>query len=257
MHSFLEAAFFDDAGNLWLCDVPYGRVFKISPGGDWDVVHQYNGEPHAMRIAPDGKHIVVDYSLGLLELTGHETYEVLSTGLKEQPFKGLSDMCYAPDGTLWFTDSGRTSLSDPSGRVYCLSPGGRLHLVLDHVPYSNGVCLSNDGQSVFVAATRSNQVWRFRAQLPQNGPPMVGTFLNLSGGLGPDGLATNSLGWLAVAQAQAGRAYVFDALGDLIADVRVPEGAWTTSVVFHPDDQARLYIVEAQTGSIFTAQIPV
>ena len=39
---------------------------------------------------------------------------------------------------------------------------------------------------------------------------MVGTFIQLSGGLGPDGLASNSLGWLAVAQAQAGRSYLFD-----------------------------------------------
>ena len=31
MHSFLEAAFFDADGNLWLSDVPYGRVFKVSP----------------------------------------------------------------------------------------------------------------------------------------------------------------------------------------------------------------------------------
>ena len=57
----------------------------------------------------------------------------------------------------------------------------------------------------------------------------------MSGGLGPDGLATNNQGWLTVAQAQAGRAYVFDALGDLIAEVRLPEGLWTTSVTFHPD----------------------
>jgi gluconolactonase len=256
MHSFLEAAFFDAAGNLWLSDVPYGRVFKVSPEGDWSLAHQIDGEPHAMRIAPDGRHIAVDYRHGLIELTGQSDFNVLSTGLESQPYLGLSDMNYAPDGALWFTDSGRTSLSDPKGRVYCLSPDGVLRLVLDCVPYSNGICFSPDGAWVYVAATRANQVWRFSSNLPTTGQPMVGVFLQLSGGLGPDGLATNEKGWLTVAQAQAGRAYVFDALGDPIAEVCLPEGLWTTSVTFHPDDQSKLYIVDAQTGTIFVANIP-
>ena len=256
MHSFLEAAFFDADGNLWLSDVPYGRIFKVSPEGHWSLAHQIDGEPHAMRITPDGRHIAVDYRHGLIELTGQSDFNVLRTGLESQPFLGLSDMAYAPDGALWFTDSGRTSLSDPKGRVYCLSPGGVLRLVLDCLPYPNGICFSPDGAWVYVAATRANQVWRLSSNLPTTGQPMVGVFLQLSGGLGPDGLATNKQGWLTVAQAQAGRAYVFDALGDPIAEVRLPEGLWTTSVTFHPDDQSKLYIVDAQTGTIFVANIP-
>ena len=256
MHSFLEAAFFDAEANLWLSDVPYGRVFKVSPEGDWSLVHQIDGEPHAMRIAPDGRHIAVDYRHGLIELSGHSDFNVLSTGLESQPYLGLSDMAYASDGALWFTDSGRTSLSDPKGRVFCLSPGGELRLVLDCVPYSNGICFSPDGAWVYVSATRANQVWRLSSNLPAKGQPMVGVFLQLSGGLGPDGLATNEQGWLTVAQAQAGRAYVFDSLGDPIAEVRLPEGLWTTSVTFHPEDQSKLYIVDAQTGTVFVANIP-
>lgn len=256
MHSFLEAAFFDDDHYLWLSDVPHGRVFTVSPDGEWTVEHQIEGEPHAMRLAPEGRRIAVDYRHGLIELTGPDSFNVLSTGTEGQPFLGLSDMSYGPDGTLWFTDSGRTSFSDPTGRVYCLSPDGDLRLVLDCVPYSNGICVSPDGAWVYVAATRANQVWRFASRLPKTGQPMVGTFLHLSGGLGPDGLATNDHGWLAVAQAQAGRAYVFDALGDPVADIRLPQGLWTTSVTFHPDDQTLLYIVDAQTGTVFTSEIP-
>ncbi|MEP1765501.1 MAG: SMP-30/gluconolactonase/LRE family protein [Sulfitobacter sp.] len=256
MHSFLEAAFFDEDRNLWLSDVPYGRVFRVSAEGAWEVMHQIEGEPHAMRIAPDGRRIAVDYSHGLIELTDSSDFEVLSTGLPNQPFLGLSDMVYGPDGSLWFTDSGRTSLSNPTGRVYCLPAGGDLRLVCDCVPYSNGICVSPDGAWVYVAATRSNQVWRFSANLPEVGFPMIGTFLNLSGGLGPDGLATNEMGWLAVAQAQAGRAYVFDVLGALIAEVLLPEGLWTTSVTFHPDHPNQIYIIDAQFGTVFTCDIP-
>ncbi|WP_112323059.1 SMP-30/gluconolactonase/LRE family protein [Oceanibium sediminis] len=255
MHSFLEAAVFDGEGNLWLSDVPCGRVFRISPGGDWSVVHEYSGAPHAMAIAPGDRHLAVDYHHGLIELTGTDSYTVLSTGLPGQPFLGLSDMCFSDDGTLWFTDSGRSSLSAPVGRVYRRDAGGKLRLVLDCMPYSNGICLSADGKWVYVAATRANQVWRFSADVPDSGPPMVGTFLQLSGGLGPDGLAANALGWLAVAQAQAGRAYVFSALGDPLAVVHLPEGLWTTSVAFHPENPRLLYVVDAQFGAVFSANL--
>lgn len=254
MHSFLEAAFFDHDANLWLSDVPYGRVFRVSPAGEWTQMHQIDGAPHAMRIAPDGRRIAVDYKHGLIALTGAASFEVLSTG-GETPFLGLSDMSYGPDGVLWFTDSGRSSLSNARGRVYRWD-NGDLRMVLDCVPYSNGIAVSPDNAWVYVAATRANQVWKFAPRLPENGAPMVGTYLQLSGGLGPDGLACNTLGWLAVAQAQAGRAYVFDAMGDLIQEVRLPRGLWTTSVTFDPADPQRLFIVDAQFGGIFTCNIP-
>lgn len=255
MHSFLEAAFFDDSGSLWLSDVPYGRVFRVSLSGDWTQMHQIDGEPHAMRIAPDGRRIAVDYRHGLIELTGESRFNILSKG-DPVPFLGLSDMAYGPDDALWFTDSGRSSLSDPCGSVYRWHEG-HLRMVLDNVPYANGITVSPDNAWVYVAATRANQVWKFSTRLPDTGVPMVGTYLQLSGGLGPDGLACNTLGWLAVAQAQAGRAYVFDAFGDLIADVRLPRGLWTTSVTFDPTNPRCLIIVDAQFGGVFTCQIPI
>jgi gluconolactonase len=254
VHSFLEAAFFDAKGAMWVSDVPYGRVFRVNTDGAWEIMHQIDGEPHAMRLAPDGARIAVDYRHGLIELTGHDTFDVLSAGGQE-PFLGLSDMAYGPDDALWFTDSGRSSLSDPSGRVYRWMDGA-LRQVLSCVPYSNGICVSPDNAWVYVAATRANQVWKFSTRLGQTDPPMVGTYLQLSGGLGPDGLACNALGWLAVAQAQAGRAYVYDPLGDLIAEVRLPRGLWTTSVTFHPTSPHRLIIVDAQFGGVFTCDIP-
>lgn len=256
MHSFIEGASFDGHGALWLTDVPHGRIFRIGPDGDWRLVHHYDGEPHSMRFAPDGRPTVVDCRLGLLELTSGDEVTLLSRGPPGQPFRGLSDMAFAPDAALWFTDAGRTSLSDPRGRVFRRSADGELRLVLADAPYPNGVALSPDGAHVYLAVTRANQVWRFSSDLPGSGAPMVGTFLQLSGGLGPDGLSVNGEGWLAVAQAQAGRAYVVDALGDAIAEVRLPEGLWTTSVAFHPDHSRRLYITEAQFGGVYVADLP-
>jgi gluconolactonase len=255
LHSFLESPFFDDSGNLWISDVACGRIFCVDKSGAWKIGYQYDGAPHAMRFLPDGRAFVADYYNGLGWLQD-SSFMPIADGQKDTPFLGLSDMAPGLDGEIWITDSGRSSLTSPVGRLWRFDTAGQLRLVLTNVPYSNGVAVSPDGRTIYVAATRANQIWRLNSALPDEGLPMTGVFLQLSGGLGPDGLATNTLGWLAIAQAQAGRVYVTDSLGDCVAEIRLPQGLWTTAVVFAPDDPRRLYIVEAQNGAIYVADLP-
>ncbi|MBT5072153.1 MAG: SMP-30/gluconolactonase/LRE family protein [Kordiimonadaceae bacterium] len=252
LHSFLEGPCFDNHGNMWLVDVPYGRIFKISPDGEWTLHKNYVGEPHSIKQKSDGNFILTDHKNGLLEYDGEDEFKILASDYKGENFKGLSDLTIAPNGDIWFTDSGRTSLSDPTGNVFRYKTDGSLHHVLNNVPYPNGIALSPDGSLVYLSATRANAVWRFLADYPDPVWPMVGTYIQLSGGLGPDGLAAQDNGNLAVAQAQAGRAYVYSIIGDLIATVYLPEGVWSTDVIYQ---QNKLYIIEAQTGSIYTAEI--
>ncbi len=252
LHSFLEGPCFDEDGHLWLVDVPYGRLFRIAPNGVWDLAFQYDGEPHAMRPRGDGTWLIVDYRHGLMSFDPvAKTISTLCGRVNTEPFRGLSDMTIAPNGDVWFTDSGRSSLSDPTGRVYRLRQGQTTpDLILANVPYPNGVALSPDGKLVYLAATRANAVWRFLADAPDPAWPMVGVFIHLSGGLGPDGLAVDASGRLAIVQAQAGRLNLVDSLGDPLAVVHTPDGLWTTACAFSPD-QSTLFIVEAQTGSVF------
>lgn len=249
MHSFLEGPVFDDKGNLWLTDVPYGRIFQVAPDGAWSLIFSYDGEPHSIRPMPDGRYAIVDYSKGLLAFDPeHLVIEALAENDNGQPFLGLSDLTLSPEGDIWFTDSGRTSLSDPSGRLYCRRHNGTVERVLEMIPYPNGVVSSPDGKFIYIAVTRTNAIWRLKS----NGvevPPMVGLYIQLSGGLGPDGLAMSSKGYLAAAHAQAGRAYVFDLLGNAIAEIRTPHGSSTTGVTFDQNDD--LYITEASQASIY------
>jgi len=41
--SFLEGPVFDEAGNLYVCDIPWGRIFRIDPQGVWALVAEYDG----------------------------------------------------------------------------------------------------------------------------------------------------------------------------------------------------------------------
>ncbi|MEO5699540.1 MAG: SMP-30/gluconolactonase/LRE family protein [Casimicrobiaceae bacterium] len=256
LHSFLEAPRFDAQGTLWCVDVPYGRIFTIDADGRWRLALEYDGQPHGLAHIGDGSAVIADYRHGLMRLTtAAGTIAGFCEGINSERFRGLGDIVRAANGDLWFTDPGRSSLTDPTGRVYCLRSGSTVpQLELANVPYPNGVALSPDGKFVFVAATRANAVWRLLADAPDPVFPMAGVHVQLSGGLGPDGLDVNAQGYLAVAHGQAGRVWLFDALGDPVARIRTPGGLWTTAVAFDAGGN-RLFITEAQSATIYVAEL--
>src|SRR5687767_6608386 len=65
---FLEGPSFDRAGNLYVVDVAWGRVFRISPTGDVAVIAEYDGEPNGLKIHRDGRIFIADYRHGLMRL---------------------------------------------------------------------------------------------------------------------------------------------------------------------------------------------
>src|ERR1044072_7358902 len=66
--SFLEGPSFDRDGNLWCVDIPFGRIFRIDPKGEWELAAQYDGWPNGLKIHRDGRIFIADYRRGLLVL---------------------------------------------------------------------------------------------------------------------------------------------------------------------------------------------
>jgi sugar lactone lactonase YvrE len=66
--SFLEGPVFDDAGHLFVTDIPFGRIFRIDAAGEWDLVAEYDGWPNGMKRLGTGALLVTDYKRGLVEV---------------------------------------------------------------------------------------------------------------------------------------------------------------------------------------------
>jgi gluconolactonase len=82
----------------------------------------------------------------------------------------------------------------------------------------------------------------------------VGTFLQLSGGLGPDGLAVDAAGRLAVAHARNGIVWVIDGTGEPVYKITTP-GKSVTNVAYGGEDNKSLYITEADDGAIHRVEL--
>ncbi len=255
--SFLEGPVFDDVGNLYVSDIPWGRVFRIDPAGEWTLVVEYDGEPNGMKFVDADTLLITDYKNGLMALkiaTGQVTPHLERRN--SERFRGLNDLVFDAAGNLYFTDQGQTGLHDPSGRLYRLQPDGRLDLLLSNVPSPNGVALSPDGKLLYLAVTRGNCVWRVPL-LPDGSVAKVSQFFTSYGPSGPDGLAVDTQGRLLVANPGLGYVWVLNQRAEPVLVLRGPTGASTTNIAFGGARRDELYCTDSTHGHILRASMDV
>lgn len=256
--SFLEGPSFDRDGNLYIVDIPYGRIFRISPAGEFTLVAEYDGEPNGLKIAHDGRIVITDYRHGLMTLdpASGKVTSMLERRWSER-FKGVNDLVFAGNGDIYFTDQGQTGMHDPTGRVYRLRVDGALDQIVNNVPSPNGLVLNGSEHILYVAATRGNAIWRI-SLMPDGTASKVGIFIQLSGSLGgPDGLAMDEQDNLAIAHAGLGTVWIFSRLGEPLYRIRSCQGLATTNVAYGGSDNKNLYITESETGCVLVARVPV
>lgn len=255
--SFLEGPVFDADGHLYVTDIPWGRIFRIDPQGQWHLVAEWDGEPNGLKFRSRHELLVTDYRHGLMsvDVRSGEVRPFLSRRNSER-FKGVNDLCFDSRGQLYFTDQGQTGLHDPTGRVYRLAPDGRLDLLLDNVPSPNGVVLSPDERFLYVAATRGNCVWRMPL-LPDGSVSKAGQFFTSHGPSGPDGLAMDSQGRLLVANPGLACVWVLNALAEPVQVLRATPGQSVTNLAFGGPDLRTLYCTNSTTGCVMRAEMDV
>jgi gluconolactonase len=252
---FIEGPSFDAAGHLYIVDIPFGRIFKIAPDGQWSLVVEYDGWPNGLKIHPDGRVFVADYMHGIMELDAKAGRMLpVLTARNSESFKGCNDLHIAASGDIYFTDQGQTGLHDPTGRVYRLSPQGRLDCLIDKGVSPNGLVLDPPEKVLFVAMTRDNAVWRMPL-MKDGGVAKVGRFCSTFGTSGPDGLTMDKRGRLFVAHASLGHVFVFAPNGELIARIKSCAGPSCTNVAIGGEKRDRLYITESVTGTVMVADI--
>lgn len=259
LHSFLEGPCFDPDGHLWLVDIPYGRVFRLSPDGrDWTVALEYDGWPNGLKVRPDGRIFVADYRRGIVatDTAGSAPVEVFGHRGSES-FKGCNDLCFDRRGRLYFTDQGQTGLHDPTGRVYRADlAASRLERLLDTGPSPNGLVLDLEEESLLVAMTRANAIWRLPL-MPDGTISKVGLFVQLSGGGGPDGLALDAEGNLFVAHFGTGCVWAFTPHGEPLWRIRCEHiGRTVTNLCFGGPGNRWLYVTISDAGAVARVELP-
>src|SRR5919108_657251 len=150
-------------------------------------------------------------------------------------------------GNLWCVDI-------PFGRIFRIDKQGDWELIVQYDGWPNGIKLNKKNSQVYVAITRSQQIWR----LPLMAGGTVsksGVAIQLSGGhAGPDGIETDEEDGLVVCHLGVG-IWRFDAncLPTHLAHAG-KEHRLMTNIAF---SGKTLYITDSANGEIVTAEMPV
>ncbi|AEA65092.1 SMP-30/gluconolactonase/LRE family protein [Burkholderia gladioli] len=253
--SFLEGPVWDPAGHLFVTDIPHGRIFRISANGEWELVVQYEGEPNGMKRYDDAHLLITDYRNGLmlLDIERGVVRPFLERRNSER-FRGVNDLSFDSRGNLYFTDQGQSGLHDPTGRVYRLSPDGKLDMLLGNCPSPNGLVLSPDEKVLFVGMTRGNSVWRVPLQA-DGSVSKVGQFFTSYGPSGPDGLTVDNDGRILVANPGLGYVWVLNHRGEPVEILTNSAGTSLTNLCFGGEDMKTLYMTESVSGTVLKTRM--
>lgn len=259
--SFLEGPSFDRDGFLYVTDIPYGRIFRISPQGEWELVVQYDGWPNGLKIHKDGRIFIADYKNGIMLLDPiAKKIEPFLAHCHSESFKGVNDLIFDRLGRLYFTDQGQSGMHDPTGRVFRYDfKRDKLDRLVSNGVSPNGLVLNPEENALYVGMTRGNAVWRLPLML-DGSVSKVGIFTPMAGGVsGADGLAVDEEGRVFVCDAGNACVWVFSKFAEPVYRIRAcSPGRTTTNLAFGGEDNKTLYFTESASGTILqtTMEIP-
>lgn len=149
-----------------------GRVRRFDPdGGDPMTIAVTGGRPLGMELHPEEGLIVCDADRGLLHVDGRGRVHEWVTTFEGERLRFTNNAAVASDGTVYFSDtSQRWSIHDynadileqsATGRLFARHPDGAVEVLADGLAFANGVALSADERSVFVAETARYRIRRY------------------------------------------------------------------------------------------------
>lgn len=193
-------------GVLWTGLVD-GRIVRVSPDGDTDVVADTGGRPLGLHVARDGRLLVCDSYRGLLALDpGTGALEVLVPDIDGRPLRFCSNVTETEDGTIYFTESTssfhyehfRAAILEArgDGGLYKLATDGTVSTLREGLYFANGVTVTADGTALVFAETQGRRLSKYWLSGPQAGS-ITPLAVNLPGM--PDNISTGADGRIWVA----------------------------------------------------------
>jgi len=255
----IEGPTFDEQGNLYIVSIADGDIKKITPDGKCSKFTNTGGEPQGLKFH-NGRLYGVDRKRGVftIDLQTGEVKDYMRY-FYGQNFSGPNDLIIDEHGGIFFTDAWGTSVLNPRGGVYYISPEPekKITRLFDSLAFPNGIALSPDNKILYIDDFNANRV--IAVPLAGPGTPNIGfahVLAYLSGGFGPDSMAVDANGNIYSAHFLAREIVVLDPLGFIIGPITLPReaGLFTSNVAFH---RGYLYITEGQKNVVWRVKMNV
>ena len=252
-------------GDLLFSDVPENTVYRWSDADGLSVYLRPSGlaagstdgmrevGANGLALDADGRLLLADSGTRTLMRVGDRfVRDTLAAAYGGRRFNSPNDLAVHPSGSIYFTDPpyGLAGIDEsplkeqPHNGVYRLDPDGAVTLLVDDLTRPNGVALSPDGRTLYVA--NSDPAWAVWRAYPVNADGSLGEgrllfdatdLIGETNPGNPDGMTVDADG--NVYATGPGGVHVFSAAGEHLGTIRT-EGP-TANVAFG-DDGHSLYM---------------
>ncbi len=274
-------------GSVLLVEIAEGLLVRISPQGGKAMVAKLGGGPNGAAIGPDGAVYVCnngglafhrepgvtrvigtpsDYSGGRIERVDLATgrFERLYDSCDGVPLNGPNDLVFDRHGGFYFTDHGKVrETSVDRGRIYyATADGSMIRRVIFPISMPNGIALSPDEGTLYVAETETARLWSFRILSPGEvellpfPSPNGGRIVYGAGGFQRfDSMKVETGGRICVATLQIGGITTISPADGFAEHTPMPDRN-TTNLCFGGPDLRTVYATLSHSGRLARARWP-
>lgn len=241
-------------GSILFTEGRADRIVRIAPDNTVSTYLGKTGQANALALTARGELVAVQTAPSAIAIVQPKP-KVLAASFAGKPFNRLNDLALAKSGDIYFSDPGPAPQAGaPAGKTgfYRLDRRGKVTLVADDVRRPNGVALSPDEKTVYLANTGGEYLIAFTVQ-PDGALAARRDFARLAGfKTTPNGPSSGADG---IAIDRDARVYVATSAGiEIFASDGKPLGVIALpkqpqNLAFGGPDRSRLYAVGR--GSVY------
>ncbi|MEM8883026.1 MAG: SMP-30/gluconolactonase/LRE family protein [Planctomycetota bacterium] len=168
---FTEGPAADKEGNVFFSDIPNERIHRLGVDGKVTVFREKSGRANGLMFNATGELVACEGGTGRVVAIAPDgkKVRVLAENYGGKRFNAPNDLVIDKQGGIYFTDPefGR-NIKKPQGTfaVYYIAAPGKVTRVIESLPRPNGIMLSPDQKTLYVAPSRSAKMMAYPVTAP-------------------------------------------------------------------------------------------
>ena len=241
-YQFTEGGTTDAEGNVYFSDIPQSHIYRWrADDGSVQLFTAQLNRPNGLSFSPSGQLIACESGARrIVTVSTNGAITDSANAIDGRRFNSPNDLWIDEHGGVFFTDPrygrNRDDMELEGEFVFYFRPGRpKAAIAARDLIRPNGIIGSADGKTLYIADPGDNKTYAY--QIGQNGNL---TDRQLFVARGSDGMTRDSAGNIYLTNEDS--IWIYDPAGELVQQLKLPDGARPTNVCFGGADRMTLFV---------------